>query len=146
MKTFFLNILPGFWKPVEFLNTLFSSCRKFMRGALNTDIYRYIYIIYYRYLTTNSGREFDRNLYLILKILQINQILQIEIHINKILQISDKKQWLGMWLQFISNILDRKDTLDIRDINRNFRYYKTLITNNGWECGHNLYNNTQVTF
>ena len=27
-----------FFKPVEFLNTLFSSCRKFMRVALNTDL------------------------------------------------------------------------------------------------------------
>ena len=34
------NILPGFLKPVEFLNTLFLSCRKFMKGALNTDIGR----------------------------------------------------------------------------------------------------------
>ena len=41
MKTFFLNILPGLLKPVEFSNTLFSSCRKFMRGALNTDLQRY---------------------------------------------------------------------------------------------------------
>ena len=27
-----------FLKPVEFLNTLFLSCRKFMRGALNIDV------------------------------------------------------------------------------------------------------------
>ena len=30
--------LPCFVKAVEFLNTLILSCRKFMRGALNTDI------------------------------------------------------------------------------------------------------------
>ena len=37
LKTFLKNP-PCFLKAVEFLNTLFSSCRKFMRGALNTDI------------------------------------------------------------------------------------------------------------
>ena len=42
MKMFFFNILPCFLKAVEFLNTWFLSCCKFMRGALNTDLWRHM--------------------------------------------------------------------------------------------------------
>ena len=45
MKTF--KIIPCFLKAVEFLNNLFLSCRKFMRGALNTDISKFKFVVWF---------------------------------------------------------------------------------------------------
>ena len=41
VTNYFGKIVKGWFDPLnwqEFLNILFSSCRKFMRGALNTDL------------------------------------------------------------------------------------------------------------